>query len=70
MNNGVKLVQAPLVFVDAKPEKKYQVFESNGRFLVGRGIFGTQSFDIVDDCRTERFALARCDALNNGVIRT
>lgn len=50
---------------------KYQVFPDNGRFVIGQMVYGTRgtTFTIVDDCRTEAFANARCAALNSGKVK-
>lgn len=68
LNNGVKFTQMELA-PDNKPQERYRVFKQDGRFLIGRRVYGSITFDIVDDCRTEKFAHARCEALNAGVIK-
>jgi len=69
MNNGVQMVQASLLTPPPPEPPKYRVFENNGRFQVGRKVFGSVTYDVVEDCRTRSFAEARCDALNAGRVK-
>lgn len=65
-NNGVQMA---LVEANAS-QGKCVVIPKDGRFLVCRHVAMTQqTFDIVDDCRTEGFANARAAALNTGSVQ-
>lgn len=45
----------------------YRVLHKDGRFYVIRPIAGMNDvFDVVENCRTLRFANEVCDALNEG----
>jgi hypothetical protein len=68
LNNNAELTQIALPFDQS--EKKYQVIEREGRHLVVTRLAHSGDYAVVDDCRTERFAQARCDALNGGAVPT
>lgn len=66
-NNSVQmaLVQAGVV-----SSAKYSVIPRDGRFLVCRRLTMTDNtFDVVDDCRSEGFAKRRAEALNNRLVQ-
>lgn len=71
-NNSVEFKQGTLRFHPDSADRvlKFRVFKEGDRWVIGKMVHGSMGtiFDIVDDCRTEKFAQARCDALNAGIV--
>lgn len=50
-----------------KAPDRFIVVPRDGRFMVCRRLSGTNdTYDVVDDCRTEAFAKLRAEAMNAG----
>ena len=65
LNNSVGLFDVPA----PKTNQRYAVIPRDGRFLVCRRVFGSNdTYDVIDDCRTEAFATRRVEALNEGKV--
>lgn len=65
--NGVQMKLAP----QPADVKKYQVFASGDRWVVGRMVYGAGNvlYDVVDDSRSQAYAEARAEALNTGKVQ-
>lgn len=70
LNNSAASLQLPLDY-DPKDRgtKKHHVLPHNGRFLVIKNFDIVRNvYTVVDDCRTEKFAKLRADALNSEAV--
>lgn len=71
LNNGAASLQLPLDYeADDRGTKKHHVLPHSGRFLVIKDFdIVRRVYTVVDDCRTEKFAKMRADALNSGAVK-